>query len=110
LDELAGVDFEKGCFIGQEVVSRMEHRQSARNRVVPVAYEGAAPIAGLDATMGEKKVGFMGSAIGGRGLAMLRLDRVAEGMAGGEKVIAGGVELSLEKPAWAKFAFPGEKG
>ena len=109
MDQLAGVDFEKGCFIGQEVVSRMQHRGSARNRVVPVAYEGAAPLAGIEAKVGDKIVGFMGSAIGGRGLAMLRLDRVAEGMASGETLSAGGVALTLARPAWANFPFPGER-
>jgi folate-binding protein YgfZ len=108
MDQLAGVDFEKGCFIGQEVVSRMQHRGTARNRVVPVAYDGAAPLPGIEAKVGERNVGFMGSATGGRGLAMLRLDRVAEGMASGETLSAGGVPLTLAKPAWAKFAFPGE--
>jgi tRNA-modifying protein YgfZ len=109
MDQLAGVDFEKGCFIGQEVVSRMQHRGLARNRVVPVAYEGAAPLPGIEARVGEKNVGFMGSGVGGRGLAMLRLDRVAEGMAAGERLSAGGVALTLEKPAWARFAFPGDR-
>ena len=109
MDQLAGVDFEKGCFIGQEVVSRMQHRGSARNRVVPVAYDGAAPLPGIDAKVGERNVGFMGSAVGGRGLAMLRLDRVAEGMASGETLSAGGVVLTLTKPAWANFPFPGER-
>src|SRR5215470_15649228 len=47
MDQLGGVDFEKGCYVGQEVVSRMEHRTSARTRVVPVTYEGAAPAAGV---------------------------------------------------------------
>lgn len=108
MDQLAGVDFQKGCFIGQEVVSRMQHRGTARNRVVPVAYEGPAPLPGIEARVGERAVGFMGSAIGGRGLAMLRLDRVAEGMAGGETLSAGGVPLTLAKPAWANFPFPGE--
>ena len=109
MDQLAGVDFQKGCFIGQEVVSRMQHRGTARNRVVPVAYEGAAPLAGIEARVGERAVGFMGSAVGGRGLAMLRLDRVAEGMAGGETLSAGGVPLTLTRPAWATFPFPGER-
>jgi tRNA-modifying protein YgfZ len=108
MDQLAGVDFHKGCFIGQEVVSRMQHRGTARNRVVPVAYDGAAPSAGVAAKVGEKNVGFMGSAVGGRGLAMLRLDRVAEGMVSGETLSAGGVPLTLAKPAWANFPFPGE--
>lgn len=109
MDQLAGVDFEKGCYIGQEVVSRVEHKSMARNRVVPVSYDGGAPSGGVDVTAAEKPVGTMGSAANGRGLALLRLDRVADAMAAGTPLIAGGVELRIVKPAWADFAWPGEK-
>jgi hypothetical protein len=108
MDQLGGVDFEKGCFVGQEVVSRMEHRGTARNRIVPVSYEGFAPEAGTPMSAGEKAVGTFGSAAHGRGLAMLRLDRVADALAAGHPLIAGGVEMRLAKPSWARFAFPGE--
>jgi folate-binding protein YgfZ len=108
MDQLGGVDFDKGCFIGQEVVSRMEHRGIARKRVVPVRYDGPAPIAGAEVKIGEQAAGYMGSAAGGRGLAMLRLDRVAEGLAAKAPLVAGGVALSPLKPDWAKFSFPGE--
>jgi folate-binding Fe-S cluster repair protein YgfZ len=56
---------------------------------------------------GDKTVGTTGSHAGNRGLAMLRLDRVAE--AAGTPLIAGGVEIKLRKPDWATFAWPGEK-
>ena len=108
MDQLAGVDFDKGCFVGQEVVSRIEHRGTARTRVVPVAYEGAAPAPGLAVTAGERNLGMMGSAAAGRGLASLRLDRMEEALAAGTTVIAGGIELRIVKPEWARFAFPGE--
>ena len=108
MDQLCGVDFTKGCFVGQEVVSRMEHRGTARTRIVPVAYDGAAPEAGAAILAGEKSVGTMGSAANGHGLAMLRLDRVADALAAGQKLVAGGVELRPRKPDWARFAFPGE--
>jgi folate-binding protein YgfZ len=108
MDQLRGVDFDKGCFIGQEVVSRMEHRGTARTRVVPVAYEGAAPAAGIAVLAGERILGKMGSAAAGHGLAMLRLDRVAEALASGAALTAGEIELRVTKPAWARFAFPGE--
>jgi folate-binding protein YgfZ len=107
MDQLGGVDFEKGCYIGQEVVSRVEHRNSARNRVVPIAFE-VAPLAGLPVLAGDKPVGMMGSAQAGRGLALLRLDRVADAMASGTQLISGGVDIRLVKPAWATFAWPGE--
>jgi tRNA-modifying protein YgfZ len=108
MDQLAGVDFEKGCFVGQEVVSRMEHRGTARNRVVPVAYDAFAPEAGTPVTAGERPVGTMGSSAQGRGLAMLRLDRVADALAAGTTLTAGGVELRPVKPNWARFPWPGE--
>src|SRR5207237_5575652 len=64
MDQLAGVDFDKGCFVGQEVVSRIEHRGTARTRVVPVAYDGPAPMPGAVVTAGERPLGMMGSAMG----------------------------------------------
>ncbi len=108
MDQLNGVDFRKGCFVGQEVVSRMEHRGSARNRVVPVAFAAAAPAPGSAVTADGRPVGTMGSAAAGRGLAMLRLDRVEEALAAGKPLLADGTELRLSKPAWARFAFPDE--
>jgi len=108
MDQLGGVDFDKGCFVGQEVVSRIEHRGTARTRIVPVAYEGFAPEAGAQVSAGEKAVGTLGSTAQGRGLAMLRLDRTADALAAGAPLVAGGVEFRLAKPAWARFAFPGD--
>jgi len=109
MDQLAGIDFDKGCYVGQEVVSRMEHRGTARNRIVPVTAEGFAPEAGIPVTAGDKPVGITGSAAGRRALAMLRLDRVADAQAAGLPLTAGGVMLSVHKPDWATFAFPEQK-
>jgi tRNA-modifying protein YgfZ len=108
MDQLGGVDFTKGCYVGQEVVSRMEHRGTARSRAVPVRYDGTAPAAGAAVTAGDRQVGTMGSAAAGRAVALLRLDRVAEAMARGEQLLGGGVPIHLVKPDWARFAFPGE--
>jgi folate-binding protein YgfZ len=108
MDQLNGVDFAKGCYVGQEVVSRMEHRGTARNRVVPVTFDAFAPDAGVPVTAGEKPVGTMGSSASGHGLAMLRLDRVADAQAAGTPLVAGGIALRPVKPQWARFAWPGE--
>jgi folate-binding protein YgfZ len=110
LDQLAGIDFRKGCFIGQEVVARMQHRGTARTRVVPVeAVEGdVLAEGGLPVLAGEKLVGAMGSSVEGRGLALLRLDKVADALAEGVTLTAGGIPLRPVKPAWATFPFPGE--
>jgi folate-binding protein YgfZ len=108
MDQLGGVDFNKGCYIGQEVVSRVEHRATARARVVPIVYDGAAPEIGTPVKAGDKAVGTLGSTAQGRGLALLRLDRVADAMAQGVPLEAAGVPIRLVKPAWAQFAWPGE--
>ena len=104
MDQLGGVDFTKGCYVGQEVVSRIEHRGIARTRAVPIRYDGAAPPAGAAITAGGRQVGAMGSAMHGRGIALLRLDRVAE--ADGQTLDAGGVAVHIVKPDWARFSFP----
>ena len=109
MDQLHGVDFEKGCYVGQEVESRMEHRGNARNRVVPIAAELTVPEAGLPVMAGERQVGVIGSSAGAQGLAMLRLDRVADAFAAGTPLVAGGITISPRKPAWARFQWPGEK-
>jgi tRNA-modifying protein YgfZ len=108
MDQLGGVDFGKGCYVGQEVVSRMEHRATVRTRAVPVRYDDAAPEAGVTVTAGRHTIGIMGSAAGGYGVALLRLDRVAEAMSHGEPLNAGGMPIRLVKPDWARFPFPGE--
>src|SRR4029453_2684166 len=111
MDQLAGVDFDKGCFVGQEVVSRIEHRGTARTRVVPVAYDGFAPEAGTPVSAGEKGVGTLRSAGQRRARRpppILRLDRAADALAAGHTLESGGVEMRLVKPSWAQFAWPGE--
>jgi hypothetical protein len=108
MDQLNGVDFAKGCFVGQEVVSRMEHRGSVRTRIVPVAYDGFAPDPGAAVTAAAKPVGTFGSAADGRALALLRLDRAADALAASEPLVAGAVTLRLVKPDWMRFSFPGE--
>jgi folate-binding Fe-S cluster repair protein YgfZ len=110
MDQLNGVDFEKGCYVGQEVVSRVEHRGTARKRVVPVAFEDFAAEVGLTIKAGDIEVGVMGTSVrgSGRGLAMLRLDRAADALAAGTPLISGGMVLWPVKPPWARFDWPGE--
>ncbi len=109
MDQLGGVDFTKGCYVGQEVVSRMEHRGITRTRAVPVRFDGdAAPAAGAAVMAGERQVGTMGSAADGHGLALLRLDRVTDAVAAGLPLLAGGIAIHPVKPEWMRFAFPGE--
>jgi hypothetical protein len=106
MDQLNGVDFDKGCYVGQEVVSRMEHRATVRSRVVPVRIEGVAPAPGTPVVAGDKTVGATGSTADGRGLALLRLDRVADAMGAGLSLAAGKASLHPVRPDWAGFAWP----
>jgi tRNA-modifying protein YgfZ len=108
MDQLGGVDFAKGCYVGQEVVSRIEHRGTARTRAVPVRFDGTALEAGATVMAGDRQLGTIGSAAGGRGVALLRLDRADEAIAQGEILSAGTVPIHLVKPDWARFPFPGE--
>ena len=108
MDQLGGVDFEKGCYVGQEVVSRVEHRASARSRIVPITYEEFAPNSGLPIMAGGKQIGILGSTSKGRGLALLRLDRVGDALGAGAQLEAGGIAIRAVKPTWGKFDWPGD--
>lgn len=104
-DQTGGVSFTKGCFVGQEVVSRMEHRSTARKRVVPVVgQEPLQPVTEVKA--GEAVIGTVGSVAGTRGLALLRLDRAGEAMSKEQPITAGGVPVSIELPSWVRFTIP----
>jgi tRNA-modifying protein YgfZ len=103
LDQLHGVSFTKGCFIGQEVVARMQHRGTARKRVVPVVAQTHLPAPGAAVMAGSVEIGRLGSVADGRGLALLRLDRAAEMTEKGEALLAETVPVHIELPSWAQF-------
>jgi len=109
MDQLNGVDFAKGCYVGQEVVSRVEHRGSARKRVVPVSTVALSPEPGMAVMAGDKQIGTMGSGAGPQGLAMLRLDYMSDAQVSGIPLVAGGVIIHPRKPQWARFKWPGEE-
>ncbi|MGE0566091.1 MAG: folate-binding protein YgfZ [Pseudolabrys sp.] len=108
MDQLGGIDFDKGCYIGQEVVSRVEHRGSARSRVVPATLDGPAPAPGTAVMAGDKQIGTLGSAADGRALALLRLDRVADAIEAATPMTAGGISVRPVRPDWSDFPWPGE--
>ena len=106
MDVFGGVDFAKGCYVGQEVVSRMQHRGTARSRIVGVSGTGPLPPAGTPVEAAGKSCGTMGSSAGNLGLALLRLDRVAEAVASGGEVSAGGLRIGVALQPWAGLGWP----
>jgi folate-binding protein YgfZ len=105
-DQLHGVDFAKGCYVGQEVVSRMEHRGTARKRIVPVEGEAPLPAYGTSIEVGGVTIGTLGSVSGASGLALIRLDRAEEALASGKPLNAGGIKIALRRPTFARFSVP----
>jgi tRNA-modifying protein YgfZ len=99
MDQLHGVDFDKGCYVGQEVVSRTQHRGTARTRTVRVSLDGPRPEPGTAILAGEKPVGTMGSAANNKGLALIRIDRVADALGAGLALTAGGLAIRLADPS-----------
>jgi len=111
MDQLNGIDFRKGCYVGQEIVSRMQHRGSARTRAIPVRFEdGLLPESGSSAEAQGKQIGSIGSGTkGGLAIAILRLDRVEEALAASANLTAGGLAFSLETRPWIGFSVPRSK-
>ncbi len=99
MDLMDGIDFRKGCFVGQEVASRMKRRGTARRRTLKVALTGMvatpAPIFAADF-----EIGLLTSFSGGEGLARVRIDRLAEAQAAGEAITANGLPLTFDQPDW----------
>jgi folate-binding protein YgfZ len=98
MDRLHGVDFDKGCYVGQEVVSRMQHRGTARTRTVRIVLEDFSPETGTAIVAGDKPVGTIGSTAGHHGLALIRIDRAADALAAGTPLTSGGLAIRLAEP------------
>lgn len=105
IDQLGGIDFHKGCYVGQEVVSRMHHRGTARKRFVAVRGSGL-PEPGAAMTAGSTNLGKLTSVAGDSGLALIRIDRAGEALSRGEAIKAGEAVVELMRPDWAAFDFP----
>ncbi len=97
-DELHGVDWDKGCFMGQELTARTHYRALIKKRLMPVEIDGPAPAPGTPVLAGEKEAGVMRSAVEGLGLALLRLECLDDA-----PFTAGEAKLTPRKPDWAAF-------
>lgn len=106
MDVNDGVSFKKGCFVGQEVVSRMKHRGTARRRVTIVAADSALPASGTELTANGKPLGTLGTVSGNQALAIVRIDRVAEAVASNTPVLAADIPVTLSLPQWSGLVFP----
>src|ERR1700704_5463940 len=104
MDRLNGVDFDKGCYVGQEVVSRMQHRGTARTRTVRVIVDGPAPEPGAAILAGDRTLGTMGSTAGHNGLALIRIDRAADALDAGVPLTACGLAIRLAEPGDVRSA------
>lgn len=105
-DQTGGVTFPKGCFIGQEVVSRMQHRGTPRRRVLVAKSDAPLPLLGTPVTVGGRDIGTLGSSSGKIGLALVRIDRVKDAIDSGTPILAGEIEIRLELPPHVRFTFP----
>ena len=94
-DLLNGIDFKKGCFVGQETTSRMKRRGGVRSRMLPIAFEGAAPPFGAEVMAGSLRAGEVLSGGDGRAMALLRLDRIE-----GAELTVHGRPVTVLKPGW----------
>jgi tRNA-modifying protein YgfZ len=94
-DLLNGIDFKKGCFVGQETTSRMKRRGQSKSRMLPIAFDGPALAPGAEVLAGELRAGEVLSGGAGRAMALLRLDR-----AEGQSLTVDGRPVTVERPAW----------
>lgn len=95
MDLLNGIDFRKGCFIGQETTSRMHRRGQVKTRMLPIAFEGAPPAFGAEVLADDLRAGEVLTGVGGRAMALLRLDRIE-----GAELTVEGRRVTVERPAW----------
>jgi hypothetical protein len=98
-DELNGIDWQKGCYIGQELTARTKYRGLIKRRLMPVRIEGPPPYPGAIVTADGREVGEMRSSRDGLGLALLRLEPVREG----KTLATDEATLVPVRPAWIRL-------
>ncbi len=102
LDALNGVDFDKGCYVGQEIAARMKYRGKVRKRLLPVRFDGQAPEPGSAIFVNEVEIGETRSRLEDRAIALIRIEDLAKGPA----TLADGTAVIPEAPAWMKGQQP----
>lgn len=109
-DELGGIDWDKGCYMGQEVTARTRYRGLIKRRLVPVTVEGPLPACGTPVLREGKAVGEIRSGADGMALALLRVEALGAATAGSQPLRAGDAVLIVHKPGWMRAPRPGEDG
>lgn len=113
-DQFSAVDFKKGCYVGQEVVSRMQHRSTARKRIMGLKLSNGSVEADTQLTVDGRGIGALGSSAetpeGNFAIALLRIDKASDAIADGKTIMAGTAEAEVIKPDWASFDWPVTKG
>lgn len=102
-DELGGVDWQKGCYVGQELTARTKYRGLVRKRLLPVTIEGPMPQPGTAVMLGDRPAGDLRSVQDGMGLALLRLEMVAAAGKGEGTLTAGDATLVAAVPQWVRL-------
>ena len=102
-EELNGVDWNKGCYMGQELTARTKYRGLIKKRMVPIKLEGSEPAPGTSILCGAKRVGEIRSVRSGLGMALIRLEYIERSESNQVKLLADGVQVTPRKPAWANF-------
>jgi len=102
IDDLNGIDWKKGCYMGQEVTARSKYRGLVKKRLVPVEVDGPAPEAGTFIMAGDKQAGEMRSSAGDKGLALIKLEFLGDDISL-NFADAPSTSLKASKPGWAEF-------
>ena len=100
MDEMGGVDFHKGCYVGQEMTSRMKRRTTVKTKLCRVRFDGAAPAFETPILADGWEVGRMRTGGSGQGLALIRFDRAQKAISEGQILRAGDQAIRLDPPSW----------
>ncbi len=106
-DELNGVDWRKGCYMGQELTARTKYRGLVKKRLLPIEIDGPLPAPGTPVVAGEREIGEIRTGLTqgatGTGIALLRLDRLSDADEAGQALTAEGARLTVSWPAWMEI-------
>ncbi len=102
-DELHAIDYDKGCYVGQELTARIHHRGKIRKRLMPVIVEGPLPEPGAAVLYGDREVGEMRTGAEDRAIALIRVEHFENAAKENAGFTAGAARITPVKPDWARF-------